>query len=153
MDRQIKATEDGRIALSLDHAEVAFLAEMVEMLEGVGDVENDPGEARLNVPAYLGDVGAADEFRQLMGDQIEDGRARDRKIMRDVLAADSPAFVDHEQALGILRVVNESRLVLAARLGIEVESDYETLDVAGAVALHYLGLFLEDLTHELAELL
>jgi hypothetical protein len=88
-----------------------------------------------------------------MGDAIEDGRARDRKIMLEVLASDSPAFVDQEQALGILRVANEARLVLAARLGIEVESDYEDLDVEGAVSLHYLGLFVEELTHELAGLL
>jgi hypothetical protein len=70
-----------------------------------------------------------------------------------VLASDSPALVDQEQALGILRVANEARLVLAARLGIEVESDYENLDVEGAVSLHYLGLFVEELTHELAGLL
>jgi hypothetical protein len=153
MDRQIWTTEDGRIALALHHGEVVFLAEMVEMLKGVGEVEGDPGEARLNVPAYLGDVEAADEFRRLMGEQIEDGRVRDRKVMLEVLASDSPALVDHEQALGILRVANEARLVLAARLGIEVESDYENLDVEGVVSLHYLGLFVEELTHELAGLL
>lgn len=153
MDSQITATEDGRIALSFHRAEIAFLAEMVEMLEGVGDVEDDPGAARLSVPAYLGDAEAADEFRKLMAGEIEEGRDSDRKILLDVLASDPPALVDHEQALGILRVVNEARLVLAARLGIEVESDYEALEVEGAIALHYLGLLVEDLTYELSRLL
>lgn len=153
MDSQITATEDGRIAISFHDAEIAFLSEMVEMLEGVGDIDDDPGEARLNVPAYLGDMEAADEFRRLMSAQVEEGRDKDRKILLDVLGGYSPAFVDQDQALGILRVVNEARLVLAARLGIDVESDYEALDVDGAIALHYLGLLVEDLTDELSRLL
>jgi hypothetical protein len=153
MSDRFRLTRDGRISLQLHGAEAAFLSDMLEMLEGVGRVEGDPGEERLNVPAYLGDAEAADEWRQLMGGQIKDGRARDRQILLDVIAANGPVTLDFDQAEAILRVVNESRLVLAARLGVEVESDYEDLDVGETVALHFLGLLIEDLTELLSELL
>jgi hypothetical protein len=88
-----------------------------------------------------------------MGDQIEDGRAEDREILRAVIEAEGSVEIEPARAEAILRAVNEARLVLAARLGIEVESDYEQLDAGGIVALHYLGLFIEDLTDELSRLL
>lgn len=139
--------------MHLDPAESAFLSDMVRMLEGVGQVEGDPGEKRLNVPAYLGDAEAAEDWRRLMGDQLESGRARDREVLLSVVEGEGSVSVDPARAEAILRAVNEARLVLAARLGIEVESDYEQLDAGGIVALHYLGLFIEDLTDELSRML
>lgn len=139
--------------MQLDPAESAFLSDMVRMLESVGQVDGDPGEKRLNVPAYLGDAEAAEEWRRLMGDQIEDGRAEDREVLRAVIEGEGTVEIEPARAEAILRAVNEARLVLAARLGIEVESDYEQLDAGGTVALHYLGLFIEDLTDELSRML
>lgn len=153
MGERFQATRDGRIVLQLDPAESAFLSDMVRMLESVGQVEGDPGEKRLNIPAYLGDAEAAEEWRRLMAAQIADGRAEDRAALRTVVDGVGAVAVDPERAEAILRAVNEARLVLAARLGIEVESDYEQLDPGGTVALHYLGLFIEDLTDELSETL
>lgn len=153
MGERFNTTGDGRISLQLDPAESAFLSDMVRMLEGVGQVEGDPGEKRLNVPAYLGDAEAAEDWRRLMGDQLEDGRARDREVLLSVVEGEGSVSVDPARAEAILRAVNEARLVLAARLGIEVESDYEQLDAGGIVALHYLGLFIEDLTDELSRML
>lgn len=153
MGERFEATRDGRISLQLDPAESAFLSDMVRMLESVGQVEGDPGEKRLNVPAYLGDAEAAEEWRRLMGDRIEDGRAEDRRALRTVVDSEGTVAIDPERAEAILRAVNEARLVLAARLGIEVESDYEQLDASGIVALHYLSMFIEDLTDELSRML
>lgn len=153
MGERFNTTGDGRISLQLDPAESAFLSDMVRMLEGVGQVEGDPGEKRLDVPAYLGDAEAAEDWRRLMGDQLEDGRARDREVLLSVVEGEGSVSVDPARAEAILRAVNEARLVLAARLGIEVESDYEQLDAGGIVALHYLGLFIEDLTDELSRML
>jgi hypothetical protein len=150
MGGRFQTTRDGRISLQLDRAESAFLSDMVRMLESVGQIDGDPGEKRLNVPAYLGDAESAEEWRREMGDRIEDGRAEDRKVLRSALETDGRVMLEPARAEAILRVANEARLVLAARLGIEVESDYEQLDAAGAVALHYLGLFIEDLTGELS---
>lgn len=150
MGERFHATRDGRISLQLDPAETAFLSDMLRMLDSVGEVEGDPGEKRLNVPAYLGDAEAAAEWRRLMGAQIDDDRAKDRRALRAVIESEGTVAIDPAQAEAILRAVNEARLVLAARLGIEVESDYRELDAGGAVALHYLGLFIEDLTDELS---
>ncbi|CAN5869087.1 hypothetical protein BH23ACT4_BH23ACT4_13740 [soil metagenome] len=146
-------TRDGRLSLQLDPAESAFLSDMLRMLESVGQADGDPGEKRLNVPAYLGDAESAEEWRRLMSDRIEGGRAGDRDVLRSVIETDERVTLDPAGAEAILRVVNEARLVLAARLGIEVESDYEQLDPGGTVALHYLGLFIEGLTHELSRML
>ncbi len=153
MARRFQTTRDGRVSLQLDPAESAFLADMVAMLESVGQVEGDPGEKRLNVPAYLGDAEAAEDWRQRMGDRIEIGRSGDRDVLRSAIETEGRVTLQPEKAEAILRVVNEARLVLAARLGIEVESDYEQLDPGGIVALHYLGLFIEDLTGELSRML
>jgi len=153
MGERFHITEGGRISLHLDPAESSFLSDMVRMLENVGQVEGDPGEKRLNVPAYLGDAEAAEEWRRLMGDQIEDGRAEDREVLRSAVEGEGNVELEPAGAEAILRVVNEARLVLAARLGIEVASDYEHLDAGGTVALHFLGLFIEDLTDELSRML
>lgn len=150
MAERFKSTRDGRISLQLDPAEAAFLSDMLRMLESVGEVDGDPGEKRLNVPAYLGDAEAAEEWRRAMGDRIEGGRAEDRKALRDVVESRGTVAIEPTRAEGILRAVNEARLVLAARLGVEVESDYEQLEPGGIVALHYLGLLIEDLTDELS---
>jgi hypothetical protein len=153
MGERFHITDDGRISLHLDPAESSFLSDMVRMLESVGHVEGDPGEKRLNVPAYLGDAEAAEEWRRLIGDKIEDGRAEDREVLRAAVEGEGTVELEPAGAEAILRVVNEARLVLAARLGIEVASDYEQLDAGGAVALHFLGLFIEDLTDELSRML
>lgn len=153
MGERFHITEGGRISLHLDPAESSFLSDMVRMLENVGQVEGDPGEKRLNVPAYLGDAEAAEEWRRLVGDQIEDGRAEDREVLRSAVEGEGNVELEPAGAEAILRVVNEARLVLAARLGIEVASDYEHLDAGGTVALHFLGLFIEDLTDELSRML
>lgn len=153
MGDRFHSSGERRFSLQLDPAESAFLADMLRMLETVGEIEGDPGQKRLNVPAYLGDAEAAAEWRRLVGDQIEDGRARDREVLRSVVEAEGTVDLDPDRAEAILRTVNEARLVLAARLGIEVESDYEQLDAGGTVALHYLGLFIEDLTDELSRML
>jgi hypothetical protein len=153
MGERFHITEGGRISLHLDPAESSFLSDMVRMLENVGQVEGDPGEKRLNVPAYLGDAEAAEEWRRLVGDQIEDGRAEDREVLRSAVEGEDNVELEPAGAEAILRVVNEARLVLAARLGIEVASDYEHLDAGGTVALHFLGLFIEDLTDELSRML
>jgi hypothetical protein len=150
MAERFKTTRDGRISLQLDPAEAAFLADMVRMLDSVGEVDDDPGEERLNVPAYLGDAEAAGEWRRAMGDRMEDGRSEDRKAVRELVEAGGIVAIEPARAEAILRAVNEARLVLAARLGVEVESDYAQLEPGGIVALHYLGLFIEDLTDELS---
>lgn len=153
MGERFHTTGDGRISLQLDPAEAAFLSDMVRMLESVGQIEGDPGEKRLNVPAYLGDAEAAAEWRRLVGDQIADGRNEDRAVLRAVVEGEGTVEIEPARAEAILRAVNEARLVLAARLGVEVESDYQQLDAGATVALHYLGLFIEDLTDELSRTL
>lgn len=149
MAPKFKARRRGQISVQLDDAERTFLSELVVMLRAVASQEDDPGHARLNVPPYLGDNEASSEWRRLMGDQLEDGRTRDRDLMTRVLDDEPPIEIGHDEALSLLRVINEARLVLAARLGVEVPDDYESLDVGSTIALHFLGLLLEDLTDEL----
>jgi hypothetical protein len=59
--------------------------------------------------------------------------------------------LDEAEADALLRVINEARLVLGARLGIEVESDHDDLPEDSRQVLDYLGWLLEELTVALSE--
>lgn len=123
MGSRFERGRDGWITARLEEAEREFLLDLIAMLDSVGAEADDPGARRLDVPVYLGDEEATAEWRRLMGDQLGDGRVRDRATFRKALAEGSDVRLDEVGALSVLRVINEARLVLAARLGIEVEAD------------------------------
>lgn len=143
------ATADRRIAVYLQESEKRFLEDLLLLLETVGSKPDDPGERRLNIPAYIGDPEGADAANRSIDERLSERRSADRGIMQQVLDSPTPAVVELDGAHALLRVINEARLVLAARLGVEVPSDYEDLDVGATVALHLLGIWIEDLVEEL----
>lgn len=125
-----------------------FLGDVIPLLTGVGPMEEDPAARRLDVPVYLDDAAANDEWRRLMGPEIEEARASDRRVFQRTLDQ-SPFVLSDEQADAFLRVLNEARLVLGARLGIEVEEDHDRVPEDDRWALDYLGWLQEELTAEL----
>ena len=150
MGARFDSIGDDRIRATLPAAERAFLTDVLGMLGSIGDEPDDPGAARINPPAYLGDDEAAAEWRRLMGSQLEDSRSRDREALARIIEL-GEAALEPSEALSVLRVVNEARLVLAARLGVEVPDDYEDLDLGSSIALHVLGVLVEDLAEALSD--
>ncbi len=113
----------GFIRLRLREEEVDALSLMEDLLSSVGLREGDPAEERLTVPAYPDDAEAQDEYGRFMASELEGQRRRDRaavfRLLQDARAGPLDLALDEAEAW--LMVLNEARLALAARLGIEEE--------------------------------
>ena len=140
-----KATRKG-IETDFSSEERMFLSDVLPLLAGVGKVGEDPAATRLNVPVYLNDSAANDEWWRLMGGDLRAGRGADRIVYAKVMDADGPTVMSSDDANAFLRVLNEARLALGARLGVEVEADHDQLPDESRSVLDYLGWILEELT-------
>ena len=75
-----------------------------------------------------------------MGEELDQSRVADRSAFGLILEAASAGTVASiAEAEAFLRVLNEARLALGARLGVEVEADYEQLAEDDQAALDYLA--------------
>jgi Domain of unknown function (DUF2017) len=149
---RFKTTRRGIVA-SFSHHERIFLGDVLPLLAGIGGVGSDPAATRLNVPVYLDDPGSNQEWWRLMGPDLGEARANDRRLFARVVESGGPVILSNEEADAFLRVLNEARLVLGARLGIEVEEDHERVQPESREALDYLGWVQEELMVELTRAL
>lgn len=146
--RHFRATVGG-IRVQLSPEERVFLGDVLPLLAGLGSPGSDPAADRLHVPVYLDDSGANEEWWRLMGPDLSEARKADRAVYEKMLASEEPVTIDIEEADAVLRVINEARLALGARFGLDVESDHETLPEDSRQVLDYLGWLQEQLTIEL----
>ena len=99
-----------------------------DLLDSVGAAEGDPALRRLTPSAYPEDPDAQEEYGRLTQPELERERSADRRVLDELLTARQQAGPEEAKVLGeegaeaLLRVMNESRLTLAARLGIEDEA-------------------------------
>ena len=109
--------------------QVEELAGLVED-DGSGAPSSDPALRRLFPDAYRDDPAASREYRHYTQDDDAKLKAEAaRTVIRDVADADDGWVTippDHIHAW--LTTLNNLRLVLATRLGIETEADAEALD-------------------------
>jgi hypothetical protein len=70
-------------------------------------------------------------------------------VFHKTVMSEEPLTIDDEEANAVLRVLNEARLALGARLGIDVESDHDQLPEESRQVMDYLGWIQEELTIEL----
>jgi hypothetical protein len=132
-------TDEG-IAMELGDADIEFLSQIPELLADVGRPAGDPAAARLQVPVYLDDPEASSEWWRLMGDELNHSRSADRSAYGLLLeAAREGTVASRAEAEAFLRVLVEGRLALAARLGVDIASDYDQLDEDDLAALDYLA--------------
>jgi hypothetical protein len=143
-----KATRRGIVATFSDEEKI-FLMDVLPLLAGIGEVGDDPAATRLKVPVYLDDPEASDEWWRLMGNDLELAREADRDVFRKLVEEDGATILSDEEGDALLRVINEARLTLGARLGVDVEEDHDRIDEHGRQVLDYLGWILEELTVEL----
>ncbi len=139
----------GGVQVELTVEERLFLGDVLPLLAGVGASGSDPAADRLNVPVYLDDPESNGEWWRLMGPELTEARRADRAVLARVVAAEGPMTVTVEEADAMLRVLNEARLALGARFGIDVESDHDDLPEDSRLVMDYLGWIQEELTIEL----
>lgn len=141
------------LEVSLAPEEVVFFGDLLRLLGGLGGPDEDPGAARLDPPVYLGDPEADAEWKRFAGAELWAARSADRSSLQTVLDALSDAHargqsavvVSLEEANAMLRVVNDARLVLGARWGIDSPEDYDRLRPESSEILDYLGWFVSHL--------
>jgi len=143
-----RTTRDG-IRVQLAPEERLFLGDVLPLLAGVGASGSDPAADRLNVPVYLDDPESNEEWWRLMGPDLDAARRADRAVLARVVAGDESMTITVEEADAVLRVLNEARLALGARFGIDVESDHDDLSEDSRQVMDYLGWIQEELTVEL----
>ena len=139
--------EGDLIVAYLSRQEKVFLSDVVPMLVSVGP--GDPAMDRLVPPVYLADPEANEEWWRLMGPELKEARSADRRVFTRVVSAAGHVALTEDEADAFLRVLNEARLVLGVRLGIEVEEDYEKLDPDQTWILDYFAYLQEELMYEL----
>lgn len=143
-------TVDDGIRVQLSPEERVFLGDVLPLLAGVGaSGGEDPAADRLRVPVYLDDPESNEEWWRLMGQDLEAARRADRAIFDKTVSGDGPLVLTDEEADAVLRVLNEARLALGARFGIDVEEDHDELPEDSRQVLDYLGWIQEELTVEL----
>ncbi len=131
---------------------VAFLSDIPELLATVGSAATDPAAERLEVPVYLDDAEANEDWWRWMGGELAESKAADRSAFSEILAtAEAGVDISELEAFAMLRVLTETRLVIAARAGLEIEADYETLDEHTLAVLNTLALLQESLIEALED--
>lgn len=129
---------------------VKFLSDIPELLATVGTTDADPAADRLEVPVYLDDAEANEDWWRWMGGELAESKAADRSAFTEIVAgAEAGIDISELEAYAMLRVLSETRLVVAARAGLEVEEDYETLDDHTLAVLNTLALLQESLIEAL----
>ncbi len=115
MRRPFKRHRDG-VAVRLSDDERQFLLGIPQLLAAVDSEPGDPAYARLHVEAYPDDVAAQSEMAEYSGSQLAEARATDRA--RFVESIESEVLTP-DDAEAWLTVLGDSRLALAARIGID----------------------------------
>lgn len=145
----------GGLRVHLDPGLDEILGQVPDWLASVGRPGSDPAADRLTPRAYTEDPEAAAEFDRLMLPELATGRAHDRAVFADALARVSagPATLTEDEVFAVLRVMDEARLVMAARLGIDADDWYPGPELEDAPELHLYHLlgWLQDALIEAAE--
>jgi hypothetical protein len=149
MQRRFKSTRGG-IDVDLTDDEKVFLTGLLDLLAGIPAAADEPASRRLRVPVYLDDPESNEEWWRLMEGELHTARNADRRVFQHILDEEGRQHMSNEEADAFLRVLNEGRLALGARFGLEVEEDHDQLPEEQRDIMDYLGWLLEDLTSELS---
>ena len=150
----------GRLALRLDESERRILASLVAELraelEDPASATPDGSLARLYPPAFPDDRDAEAGYRELVRDGLVAGRLEQVAAVEATL--DAPEL-DEAQAAAWMGVLNDLRLALGARLGVEDDApgitefgpgDAEDPDAMRRALFLYLGWLVESFVDVLA---
>lgn len=103
------------IVMEATAQQVTLLAQIPAVLDSVSVEPEDPGYAVLHRPIYLDDQLVDADVQAFASQEMETQRAIDRSVLERITKERNVMTV--EEAGGLLRALNEARLVLAARAG------------------------------------
>lgn len=106
----------GSVAVDLDTHDRALIRQIPDLLGTVVPGSDDPGYGVLHRAAYRDDTAASREFEDLTAVDASSLRRADREIVSAV--GEGRTELSREEAMSLLRSINEARLVLAARSGV-----------------------------------
>lgn len=150
-------------ASDLDRA----FAEIVGHIDRPVGPPADPAVARLLPDAHRDDPALAAEFRRLSEATLRERKQTNAALAAAALVRPAPVLLDRAEASALLKAMNDVRLVLSARLGIETEQDADRVaalaarlrrqgavdGVLGTVAVYeVLGVWLEHLVGAVEDL-
>jgi hypothetical protein len=147
VSRPFESGESG-IRLALGHDEIGVLRSVPTLLEIGGKADG-----RLNYTPYPDDPDAAERYRELVGDDLNDLRKADHSEFVAMLSGEP---VSAEAVEAFMRVVGEARLVLASRLGITDdgwEAELERGNDPELALLGWLGYLQDAAVETLSDLL
>lgn len=145
----------GLIYSRLEDFDLALLRLVPPLLDSVGENGVDPAADRLRPEIFRDDAARSAEYRRLAGELIDQGRADDAAALGGLIGAvASGEPLTSDQAAGWMRAINQARLVLGARLGIEDDGWERSSGLSPedphVVMLHLLGRIQDDLIAALA---
>ena len=151
MAHAFRRRPDGSLACRLDGEEKAIIAQVAQETADLirGDLGIDQGGDALRraaesedptpsdsavrrlFPAASEDPALAEEYRRLGQRDLADAKLADlRRVMRILDAAGgghSEVVLDEDEAMSMLRALNDVRIVLADRLGLQRDGDFDTV--------------------------
>ena len=153
--RRVARRADGQFDVDLPPEERSLLRSLPSSMRLAlteGTPADDPALARLNPKAYPEDVELEAEYRDLIGNELDEGRMAAFDTLE--ATADAPTL-DESQLQAWMRAINDTRLLLGTRLA--VTEDPATRDVpddhpdAQAIAVYdYLSWLEEQVVEALA---
>ncbi len=142
---------DGRFRLELPREERDVLRTLPAQLRELLAEEGDPALRRLFPPAYADDPTREAEFREMVRDELLEGKLAAIATMEATIDAER---LTEDELLAWLGALNDLRLVLGTRLDVSEETDFEDFEGdarEGVAALYwYLGALEEDIVEALA---
>lgn len=134
---------DGSFSITIPQQERQLLDQLLpqlrELIEGA-----DPLAWRLFPNPYPDHVKAADEYADLIGDELRDNRLAALDTVTETLDAKR---LEADQMGAWMQSINDLRLVIGTRLGVEEETeveDYESdTDRSLFITYSYLGVMLD----------
>ena len=128
-----------------------MLAQLPELVAGVGAEGQDPAAERLHPNAYQDDTAEAWEFSRMTDGDLDAARRADAEALVASLETARRAGLSLEDAEAWVRVIGDARLVLAAREGVDRHGELPEPSLANPrlALVHYLGY----LQHEIVEVL
>lgn len=149
---RITRTRRGDFELRLPEVERQVLRSLPGQLRQLLE-EKDPSTARLFPPAYRDDPQRQSDYEHLVRDDLTAQRLQALSVVEETLDAKK---LREDQLVAWLGALNDLRLVLGTRLGIQVETDGEEVPDDDALAelfalYHYLGWLESQAVDALAE--